>query len=86
MPAMAQTGSFDVDITSPAYFSVKVPDGNYKVTVTLGSKKRKAETVVRAESRRLMVEGVLIQEAEEGTDFRAILEHYVSIGVVTNIS
>ena len=35
---------------------------------------------------RLMVEGVLIQEAEEGTDFRAILEHYVSIGVVTNIS
>ena len=56
--AMAQTGTFDVDINSAQYFSVAVPDGNYKVTVTLGSKKRKAETVVRAESRRLMVEGV----------------------------
>ncbi len=56
--AMAQTGTYDVDINSAQYFSVAVPDGNYKVTVTLGSKKRKAETVVRAESRRLMVEGV----------------------------
>ena len=56
--AMAQTGTYDVDIHSAQYFSVAVPDGNYKVTVTLGSKKRKAETVVRAESRRLMVEGV----------------------------
>ena len=33
-----------------------VEDGNYKVTVTIGSKKRAANTVVRAESRRLMVE------------------------------
>lgn len=40
----------------PFYFSVKVPDGNYKVTVILGSKKRDAQTVVRAESRRLFVE------------------------------
>ena len=40
----------------PFYFSVPVADGNYKVTVTLGSKKRAAHTVVRAESRRLMVE------------------------------
>lgn len=41
---------------SPYYFSVKVPDGNYLVTVTLGSKKHSAVTTVRAESRRLMVE------------------------------
>ena len=40
----------------PFYFSVPVTDGNYKVTVTLGAKKRAAQTVVRAESRRLMVE------------------------------
>lgn len=56
LPAMSQTGIFEVNINSPQYFSVQVPDGNYRVTVTLGSKKRKAETVVRAESRRLMVE------------------------------
>lgn len=37
------------------YFSVAVPDGNYKVTVTVGSKKKKANTTVRAESRRLYV-------------------------------
>src|SRR5574344_2841486 len=40
----------------PFYFSVAVPDGNYKVTVVLGSKKRAAQTLVRAESRRLFVE------------------------------
>ena len=38
--------------TQPIDFAVKVPDGNYRVTVTLGSKKRAAQTVVRAESRR----------------------------------
>lgn len=42
--------------THPAYFSVRVPDGNYKVTVTVGSSKSAANTVVRAESRRLFVE------------------------------
>ena len=40
----------------PFYFSVPVEDGNYKVTVTLGSEKKAGQTVVRAESRRLMVE------------------------------
>jgi hypothetical protein len=42
--------------TKPFFFSVKVPDGNYKVTVTLGSRRRAAQTVVRAESRRLFLE------------------------------
>ena len=44
--------------TSPFYFSVKVPDGNYKVTLTLGDKKRASQTVVRAECRRLFYENV----------------------------
>lgn len=43
---------------SPFYFSVPANDGNYRVTVTLGSKKRAAHTVVKAESRRLFVEGI----------------------------
>lgn len=38
------------------YVSVPVPDGNYFVTVTFGSKQRDAVTTVRAESRRLMIE------------------------------
>lgn len=65
MPAMAQTGTFDVNITQPAYFSVQVPDGNYRVTVTLGSKKQKGETVVRAESRRLMIENAVTRKGEK---------------------
>ncbi len=36
----------------PFTVSFAVPDGNYKVTVTLGNKKRAGQTVVRAESRR----------------------------------
>lgn len=43
-------------LSGPAYFSVKVPDGNYKVTVTIGSRKMAANTVVRAENRRLFLE------------------------------
>ena len=46
----------DKKSTAPFYFSVKVPDGNYKVTVEIGSKKKAANTTVRAESRRLFVE------------------------------
>lgn len=38
--------------SAPFCYAVAVPDGNYRVTVTLGSKKRAAQTVVRAESRR----------------------------------
>ncbi len=36
----------------PFSISFAVPDGNYKVTVTLGNKKKVGQTVVRAESRR----------------------------------
>lgn len=43
---------------SPFFFSVRVPDGNYKVTVRLGSKKQTGVTTVRGESRRLFVENL----------------------------
>ena len=43
---------------NPFYFSVKVPEGNYKVTVTLGDLKGKTATTVKSESRRLMLENV----------------------------
>lgn len=46
------------------YFSVNVPDGNYKVTVTLGSKKQKGNTTVRAESRRLFVQNAETKKGE----------------------
>jgi 5'-nucleotidase len=35
---------------------------------------------------RYMVEGVFCSEAEDDTDYRALLDRYVSIGYVRNIS
>ena len=49
---------------SPFYFSVKVPDGNYRVSVRLGSKKREGETTVRAESRRMIIEKCVTKKGE----------------------
>ena len=46
------------------YFSVQVPDGNYRVVVTLGSRTAEGNTTVRAESRRLMLENVHTQKGE----------------------
>ncbi len=40
------------------YFSANVPEGNYKVTVTLGDAKGESVTTVKAELRRLMLEQV----------------------------
>lgn len=51
------TGSF-ITGNQPFYFSVNVPEGNYKVTVTLGDVEGKSTTTIRAESRRLMLEKI----------------------------
>lgn len=42
----------------PFYFSVAVPEGNYRVSVSLGDRKQSALTTVKAESRRLMLEDI----------------------------
>jgi lysophospholipase L1-like esterase len=42
----------------PFAFSVAVPEGNYRVTVTLGDPQAAAVTTVKAEARRLMLESV----------------------------
>ena len=34
---------------------------------------------------RYMIEGILTPSAEEGTDYKAILDHYVSVGMANNI-
>ena len=44
--------------TNPFYFSVKLPEGNYRVTVTLGDKAVESTTTVKAELRRLMLEKI----------------------------
>ena len=52
---------------SSYYTSVAVPDGNYRVTVTLGAKKQAGSTTVRAESRRLFIENKATKKGETKT-------------------
>lgn len=46
------------------YFSVNIPDGNYKVTIEIGSKKNPSNTTVRAESRRLFINNASTKKGE----------------------
>lgn len=63
----------DVDLSKthvpgkPFYYSVAVPDGNYRVTVTLGARKKSTETTLRAESRRLFYESVKTGKGKQKT-------------------
>ena len=54
----------DLTRQKPFLFSVRVPDGNYRVTLWLGSSRRAANTTVRAESRRLLVENADTRKGE----------------------
>lgn len=53
-----------VTSTKPFYFSVKVPEGNYKVTVYFGSKVMAGLSTVKAESRRLMLENISTKKGQ----------------------
>jgi lysophospholipase L1-like esterase len=55
--ATVAAGKFGVSSAAPFYFSVKLPEGNYKVTATLGGDAASVDTV-KAELRRLMLEKV----------------------------
>ena len=51
-------------LAQPFYFSVKVPDGNYRVKVIIGGKKN-GHTTVRAEGRRLMMDNIVTPKAKD---------------------
>lgn len=61
-----QQAAWDSKSVQPFFFSVNVPDGNYRITVTLGNRRAKGETTVRAESRRLFI---LNQETAKGKTY-----------------
>lgn len=48
----------------PFYFSVKVPEGNYNVKITLGDKDGTSDAAIRAECRRMMVNRVQTKKGE----------------------
>ena len=58
------TPGWDGRSDRPYFFSVAVPDGNYRVRVTLGSKKSAGSTTVRAEARRMMAENIPTRKGE----------------------
>ncbi|HEX2860605.1 MAG TPA: rhamnogalacturonan acetylesterase [Lacunisphaera sp.] len=51
----------------PFYFSVSVPEGNHRVTVTFGGTSAASDNTVKAESRRLMVENLQTAPGETVT-------------------
>ncbi|MEX2092698.1 MAG: rhamnogalacturonan acetylesterase [Pirellulales bacterium] len=54
-------------VAEPLSLSVVVPEGNYRVTVKLGSANEAASTTVKAENRRLMLENVKTAPGEFAT-------------------
>jgi lysophospholipase L1-like esterase len=56
----------------PFYFSVKLPEGNYRVTVTLGDPCGESVTTIKAELRRLMLDQVRTRRGELATRMLAV--------------
>ena len=69
----------------PFYFSAAVPDGNYRVTVTLGNKKKAGQTVVRAESRRHYFDVVETGKGKYETLSFVVNKHSAKIDEKTNV-
>jgi len=59
--ALRTPSNFSITSKHPFYFSVKVPEGNYKVTITLDED---SVTTVKAELRRLMLQHVRIPKGQ----------------------
>jgi lysophospholipase L1-like esterase len=51
----------------PFYFSVKVPEGNYRVKITIGDDHGDADVSIRAECRRMMVNRIQTKKGEHKT-------------------
>ena len=59
------SGSFAADVST--YFSVKLPEGNYQVSVVFGSETRNTNTTIKAESRRLMLDQQVLKKGQTTT-------------------
>ena len=51
----------------PSYFSVAVPEGNYKIEVTIGSNEKASNVTIKAESRRLILNQFLVKKGGQVT-------------------
>ena len=71
--------------TEPFSFAVQVPDGNYRVTVTLGNKKKAGQTVVRAESRRHYFDAISTKKGKYETVSFVVNKKTAHIDAKTNV-
>ena len=51
----------------PTYFSVALPEGNYRVEVTIGSNEKASNVTLKAESRRLMLRELSVKKGSQIT-------------------
>ena len=88
MAAQAQTIDTLINkvSTKPFSFAVQVPDGNYRVTVTLGNKKRAGQTVVRAESRRHYFDQITTKKGQYKTISFVVNKHTPAIDDKTRVN
>jgi lysophospholipase L1-like esterase len=63
-PGTAYAGSYGYEPGTTPLFSVAVPEGNYRVAVTLGDRKVSSATTIKAENRRLMLEDVRVSRGK----------------------
>lgn len=73
LSAAGENVSITKDNTKGFFFSAKVPEGAYEVTVTLGSPSGESSTTVKSETRRLMLES--IRTASGKFETRTFLVH-----------
>jgi len=85
--AQAQTIDTLINKVSDHPFDVtfQVPDGNYRVTVTLGNKKKAGQTVVRAESRRHYFDLIATKKNKYETVTFVVNKHNPQIDAKTKV-
>src|SRR6188768_4281963 len=62
--AVIVNGNGFITSNKPFFFSVKLPEGNYNVKVTLGDDQGSSDAVIRAECRRMMVNRIQTKKGE----------------------
>ncbi|WP_416843271.1 rhamnogalacturonan acetylesterase [Flavobacterium sp. LB3P122] len=70
----------------PTYFSVAVPEGNYRIEVTMGSKEKASNITIKAESRRLMLNQFYMKKGRQVTKTFNVNIRNAKIDATTNIS
>ena len=70
----------------PTYFSVAVPEGNYKIEVTIGSNEKASNITIKAESRRLMLDQFSVKKGSQVTKTFNVNIRGVNIDATSKIS